>query len=571
MDLDAPPTMEDPGKSLLEELEDDLAADSQSSESEDEIRQDERKHAKDHAKEMQKGLIKATTLEEEDIVIDDARWAELDSILTKIDQHIAVDGIYDNTNLDQDEGYELLAEANSFAVGITDYIASLLKSLRDVYGKRFPELETLVPDPLQYTMCAAVIGNGPMDKVKELAKSTDNMMNERLDQKLTRPMLLSVTVEANDTRGHPLGQRSLAQHNTYCSQIFKLNSAKKTIGAFVESRMRLFCPNLTNLLGPQTAAQLVVARGGLSKLCETPSSNIGSIGTARFDASGMATNVGTSSRGYLYHSYLVQSCRPEDRVKAMRIVSGKLLLAARVDLARQSQQGQAGQDYRDFCEKALDRLSEPPPSAKSRALPAPKEQQAKKRGGRRMRHLKEQTAMTEMRAAQNRVSFGEGEDLDVGVGSDDEGVLAGGNKGPKGSGAIRAAGIDERTRAKLSKKTQARLSAASANITASQVASGQRGALGANAKGMGLRTVGGATQHGGKTNGVTSLAFNADTGLSLADPYAEQRAREAKKAREAKSWFAKQPERKMSIEQEMGKFKKPALPLKRKAADHLRR
>ena len=62
---------------------------------------------------------------------------------------------------------------------------------------------------------------------------------------------------------------------------------------------------------------------------------------------------------------------------------------------------------RDDIEKKLDKLQEPPPLKKIKPLDVPGEWRRKKRGGRRVRKLKEKLAVTELRKQANRTTFGQ--------------------------------------------------------------------------------------------------------------------------------------------------------------------
>jgi len=52
-------------------------------------------------------------------------------------------------------------------------------------------------------------------------------------------------------------------------------------------------------------------------------------------------------------------------------------------------------------------IKEPPPVKAVKALPTPLEAPRKKRGGRRVRKMKERYAVTELRKQANRMNFGE--------------------------------------------------------------------------------------------------------------------------------------------------------------------
>ena len=63
--------------------------------------------------------------------------------------------------------------------------------------------------------------------------------------------------------------------------------------------------------------------------------------------------------------------------------------------------------FREEIEKKIEKFQEPPPVKWAKALPAPIEAQKKRRGGRRVRKMKERYAVTELRKQANRMNFGE--------------------------------------------------------------------------------------------------------------------------------------------------------------------
>lgn len=91
--------------------------------------------------------------------------------------------------------------------------------------------------------------------------------------------------------------------------------------------------------------------------------------------------------------------------KAARLVAAKCILAARVDAAHESTDGQIGRMFRDEIEKKLDKLQEPPPVKFVKPLPKPIDPGRKKRGGKRVRKMKERYAITEFRKHANRLNF----------------------------------------------------------------------------------------------------------------------------------------------------------------------
>ncbi len=65
----------------------------------------------------------------------------------------------------------------------------------------------------------------------------------------------------------------------------------------------------------------------------------------------------------------------------MRIVSAKLVLAARVDRIHSSPDGHTGEELRDACLERLDKLQEKPLNKGGRALPVPDDKPRASVGG----------------------------------------------------------------------------------------------------------------------------------------------------------------------------------------------
>lgn len=63
--------------------------------------------------------------------------------------------------------------------------------------------------------------------------------------------------------------------------------------------------------------------------------------------------------------------------------------------------------FREDILKKLAKAQEPPPAKLQKALPAPDMNTKKKRGGKRVRKMKDRYTMSETRKAANRVGFGE--------------------------------------------------------------------------------------------------------------------------------------------------------------------
>jgi U4/U6 small nuclear ribonucleoprotein PRP31 len=441
-------------------------------------------------------------------------------------------------SVEENPEYKLLTQSNSLSTSIDAEIILVHKFIRDHYSTRFPELETLITNPLDYARTVAILKNGPLDNIRTIANSTDNLVGASLKSVLDGPSLMVVTVEGTTTKGREMTESEIQTTLRACSMTLELDRAKEILTDYVQSRMTLFAPNLTALIGSLTAAQLLNFAGGVTGLAKTPACNIPPLGSKKQTQTGFATNVGIRHQGFLYHSPIIQSIPADLKKQAMRIVSAKLILAARVDRVHQSPDGATGLDLRQSCLDRLDKLTEPPPNKGPRALPAPDDKPSRKRGGRRARKAKEATAITDLRKQQNRMVFGK-EEKEVGYGTG-EGTKGLGMLGQENDGRIRAGQIDQRTRAKLSKKNPGWGGGTASTVPgmASSLRAFGAGAAAGNAttlRAQGLRTSGIGVS--GSTAGTaSSIAFTPVQGLELVDPKVQAELSRKRKADEDR-WF----------------------------------
>lgn len=467
---------------------------------------------------------------------------------------------------------ETLKAANDFdrSVSTTDELTRLHKVLRDHYSVRFPELETLVTSPIKYAKTVGILQNGPLDDIKAISSSADNMVGEPLKSVLDGPSLMVVAVEGTTTRGREMTEAELKVVRDTCERILKLDRERTTLTESIQSRVNSIAPNLAALIGSQTAAQFLNQSGGLLELAKIPACNLGAQGSRRQEGLGFATNIGVRSQGFLYDAPLIQEVPNDLKKQAIRVVAAKMVLATRADVANYSKDGSLGEDLKQQCLQRLDKLTEPPPNSGVKALPAPDDKPSRKRGGRRARKAKEAVAMTELRKAQNRLAFGK-EEAEVGYGTG-EGTVGLGMLGQQSDGRIRATQIDQRTRAKLSKNNKGWGAATPASGTASSLRGFGQGVGGTASvlQSRGLRSSGVGTSLSATAGTASTIAFTPVQGLELVDPKVRAELNRKRKAEEDR-WFNSGTFTQVGGQssaapsaKEKHDFKVPALPLKKK-------
>ncbi|KAJ9122068.1 hypothetical protein QFC24_004295 [Naganishia onofrii] len=341
--------------------------------------------------------------------------------------------------IEENPEYALIVQANNLSVELENELLLVHKFIRDHYAIRFPELEQVIGDPWEYISAVKAIGNA-----EDLTKPSTP---------LTGRHVLGVSMTASISRGRLLQPREWQVIERAMEVAFELRNAREKIFSYVESRMNVLAPNLSAIISTNIAAKLLGVAGGLATFAKTPADNVFLFGALKktLQASHLSAASQQRHTGFIYQSPLVQSAPPEYRRKAQKTVAAKCVLAARVDLERQSRDGSYGKQEHDKLVAYLIKMAEPPPTRLIKALPIPQETNRKKRGGKRARRQKEAYAQTELRKLQNRMAFGE---VEQETGAFDETV----GMGMIGSstGRVRAEAIDSKSRAKMSKANKLR-------------------------------------------------------------------------------------------------------------------
>ena len=269
--------------------------------------------------------------------------------------------------------YHLVVTANNMSVEVDNEIMLVHKFIRDHYAPRFPELEQLIYDPWTYIAAVQGIAN------------CDDLTKAPLPSVLPSATVLSITLTATSSKGRKLSPQEWKTVETAVEVATKLRDAREKIFAYVESRITAVAPNISAIVGTAIAAKLLGLAGGLQAVSRTPACNImlfgalkKSLATSQFSAAGQQRHT-----GFIFQSQIVQSAQPEDRRRAQKAVSAKVILAARIDASKGSRDGSYGRKMMAELTNKIVKMSEPPPNKMTKALPIPQETNKKKRGGKR--------------------------------------------------------------------------------------------------------------------------------------------------------------------------------------------
>eukprot|EP00898_Chlorokybus_atmophyticus_P003616 jgi/Chlat1/4255/Chrsp27S04252 len=303
---------------------------------------------------------------------------------------------------EEDPEYQLIVHCNSLTVDIDNEVVVIHNFIRDKYRLKFPELDSLVLHPIDYARVVKRIGN-EMD-----------LTLVDLEGLLPSATIMVVSVTASTTTGKPLSAADLEKTLEACDMALALDEAKQLLLAFVESRMALV------------------------------------LGAKRKTLAGFSTATALPHTGFVFQCDIVQNTPPALRMRACRLLGGKCTLLARVDATGGDVTGGVGRQMREDMRKKIEKWQEPPPPKQPKPLPVPDADPKKKRGGRRLRKMKERYAMTDMRKLTNRMMFNQTEETVLG-----DGIGKGlGILGQAGSGKLRIGVTQSKLAAKAAKKLQ---------------------------------------------------------------------------------------------------------------------
>lgn len=421
------------------------------------------------------------------------------SSLTKPD----VEGV-----LEDSPEYKLIVHANNLAVEVDNELLIAHKFIRQHYKPRFPELESLITNPKEFVQAVRAIGNH------------DNLANAKLNGILPHGTVVVISMQASTTKGKRLDPEAWENVEKACELVSDLDKTRTLILDYVQSRMNIIAPNLSKVVGSQVATKLLGIAGGLTSLIKIPACNLMLLGSMSKQPTGLSTTFSGKRNGFILQAPIIQAVPQEYHRQALRIVSAKALLAARVDAGRSDLHGSYGSRLMIELEKKMEKLQEPPPAKMIKALPIPKEGGKKsRRGGRKARKFKERNGMSEVRKAQNRVQFGEAEE-ETGAFDESEGM---GMLNSKSDGQLRSQVANKNTEARMSKRNIERIQALRQSANSSNRLEDYFGKNG--------RDTSGSEQIYGNndnTSGTaTTLTFTPVQGIELSDPSRQKKVEEA--------------------------------------------
>jgi len=290
--------------------------------------------------------------------------AGLQQHLDKIRQSTLLTGT--STKEQQQEEHLLIVASNKHLAALAEELTKAHGQAAECYKPKFPELEELLPNPIQYKNAVRAIGNE-----LDIAKVSDDLQSI-----LTSNQIITLSVAGSTTSGRQLNEQELEELNAALNYVEDIVQIQSELTQFVESRMESLAPSVCALVGPGVAAKLVGLAGGLAELSKIPSCNLQVLGQVKGNSASRAglSNLNTRPhQGVLMECDLVQRVPKSMQRKVLKTVAAKLALAARCDFvnvdAGRTRSATSGTRFRDEIETKVQKWAEPDKAQTLKALP----------------------------------------------------------------------------------------------------------------------------------------------------------------------------------------------------------
>lgn len=126
-------------------------------------------------------------------------------------------------------------------------------------------------------------------------------------------------------------EKILSKYGVYKPTIENTEKLKDKLENEVKEEVKKIAPNLSTLLGPILAANLIAKARGLKNLSKMPSSKIQIIGAEKSLFKNLEEKQKIPKYGMIFKSDFIQEAKKESRGRVARLLSAKIMVASRLD------------------------------------------------------------------------------------------------------------------------------------------------------------------------------------------------------------------------------------------------
>ncbi|MGQ9719002.1 MAG: NOP5/NOP56 family protein [Nitrososphaerales archaeon] len=251
------------------------------------------------------------------------------------------------------------------ALDEVDKASNLLATrVREWYGLHFPELSSLIDEPLTYTRLVKEFGERKNFGKEELARF--GLPSKKAE---------AISLSTERSKGGKIRGGDLEMVSAISEEAFRLNSLRDRLSSYVEKNMEIVAPNITSVVGATIGARLMAKAGGLEKMAMLPASTIQVLGAEKALFRALRTGSRPPKHGIIFQHQAIHSAPKWQRGKIARSIAGKIAIASRIDAFRGSAEKEVEQKLQKRLEEIKAKYGEPPIEERDKKV------RRKKRGG----------------------------------------------------------------------------------------------------------------------------------------------------------------------------------------------
>ena len=196
--------------------------------------------------------------------------------------------------------------------------------VREWYSWHFPELIRIVSENQQYARLALFIG----DK-KRLSDADLHSLAEQVND--DAEIAQSIIDAAKVSMGQDISEADMENVTTFAARVVSLSKYRKSLHAYLISKMGIVAPNLAALIGEIVGARLISHAGSLTSLCKYPASTLQILGAEKALFRALKTKGNTPKYGLIYHSSFIGKAGQKNKGRISRFLANKCSIASRID------------------------------------------------------------------------------------------------------------------------------------------------------------------------------------------------------------------------------------------------
>ncbi|KAH0556361.1 snoRNP complex protein nop56 [Trichoglossum hirsutum] len=196
--------------------------------------------------------------------------------------------------------------------------------VREWYSWHFPELIKIVSDNQQYARVVLFVGDKKKllgDRIHDLAA----VVNDDGD------IAQSIIVAAGVSMGQDISESDMANVLAFAKRVVDLSEYRKSLFAYLVSKMSIVAPNLATLIGEVVGARLISHAGSLTNLSKYPASTVQILGAEKALFRALKTKGNTPKYGLIYHSSFIGKAGQKNKGRISRFLANKCSIASRID------------------------------------------------------------------------------------------------------------------------------------------------------------------------------------------------------------------------------------------------